>query len=86
MARNARVIIKLPEIDYSRLAGRMAERHYTRRSLAKAIGITAGILGQWMLRGELMHGEVVLAIADRLEIPITEISTYFFQSSNRRIA
>jgi len=79
MARNADIIIKIPRVDYSKLEGRMAEKRHTRKSLAKAIGASETALGQWLLKGKLMHGIVLFAIADRLSIPVEEYPEFFFR-------
>jgi len=77
------VKVAMPTVDYSKLLGRMVEYHHTRKSLAKATGVSETALGQWMLKGELLHGTVVWAIADRLEINVQEIPMYFYQQNKR---
>ena len=81
--RTPSVKIKLPTIDYHALTVRMFDRRWTKQALAKAIGVTPQAFGQWINRGELMHGSVVWAIADRLEIPVNEIPNYFYQTGGK---
>jgi len=81
MARNPVVTLKMPKIDYHKLLVRMYDRKWTRKSLAKATGVSETALGNWIGRGELMHGTVVWAISNRLEIPLNEIPDYFYTVS-----
>ena len=81
--RSPTIITALPTIDYSALIGRIYQQHYTRRSLAAAIGVSEIALGGWIKRGELMHGSVIWAIASKLAISRDDLPRYFYQEAKR---
>lgn len=68
----------MPKMDYSKLLGRMAEKGYTRQSLAKAIDTNNSYLGAKLKSKRLFSQTEIEAISRVLEIDINDIGTYFF--------
>lgn len=71
------------QFDYSKLLGRIRERGHTQKSLATAIGMSEGTMSL-KLNNEAYFGQKeMLKICDVLEIPYTEIGSYFFAEKVR---
>lgn len=64
--------------DYAKLLGRMKECGFTQEQLAKAIGINKGTLSAKLNNRFSFTQEEILAICELLNIPISEISIYFY--------
>lgn len=62
---------------YSKLRGRMSEYGYTNKSLGEAIGITRSCFGNKLVRRAPWTLPEVYAIMKVLDIPISDIETYF---------
>ena len=66
------------EFDFSRLMGRIREKHESQRSLAAALGMDKSTFNLKINnRYEFMPSEI-LRICDRLDIPHSQIPQYFF--------
>jgi hypothetical protein len=81
--RNADVTISSPKIDYSKLIGLIHERRFTRRTISKKIGVSETAFGQWILKGEPIHGIVIWALASCLEIKPEKFPEYFFKEDSK---
>lgn len=66
------------KFNYSKLLGRMRECGYTQEQLAKAIGINKATLSTKLNNRFSFSQEEILAICKVLNIPISEISEYFY--------
>lgn len=68
----------MEKYDYSKLLGRMKEKHETQVSLAKKAGISAASLNMRLGNYLNFKQDEMLKIADVLEIEPADISAYFF--------
>lgn len=66
------------KFNYSKLLGRMRECGFTQKQLAKAIGISKATLSAKLNNHFSFTQEEMLAICKVLNIPICEISDYFY--------
>ena len=66
------------KFDYSKLLGRMRECGFTQEKLAKAIGINKATLSVKLNNRFSFSQEEILDICKLLNIPICEISDYFY--------
>jgi DNA-binding XRE family transcriptional regulator len=64
--------------DYSKLVGRMKEKHYTQETLANAIGITGTSLCKKLNNLSRFTQPEMVSILNELDVPISEVSYYFF--------
>ena len=71
---------------YPKLRGRMSEYGYTNRTLGAEIGITSGSFGNKLVCRAPWTLPEVYAIMQALDLPITEIETYFPPDESRRKA
>lgn len=72
---------KLPDFDYSRLIGRIIERHGSRRAYAKKINLSLNSLSL-KLRGKMAittKDMILWSQEDNLDIPTEEWPEYFFK-------
>lgn len=69
---------KLPDMDYSKLRGRIREFGYTQQKLASTIGISEGQLSQKMQGNYPFKQSEIEKICCVLEIDSMEIGSYFF--------
>ena len=67
------------EYDYSKLLGRIKEKHYTQAQLASAIGINPSSLNLKLNNNLNFKQDEILKISDLLNIDYSEISLYFFK-------
>lgn len=68
----------MEQYDYSKLLGRIKEKHYTQATLAKEIGLSEASLNMRLKNAlDFKQGDI-LRIADTLGIPAAEIPAYFF--------
>lgn len=66
--------------DYSKLLGKMREKHITQEQLAKSIGIAESTMNiKLKSRGQFSQDEMV-SILNILNVPLEYISNYFFCS------
>ena len=65
--------------DSSKLRGRLKEKNETQSSLAKAIGITEAALCRKLNDGVNFKQGEILKIAEFLDIPLDNLSPYFFE-------
>lgn len=68
----------MPKMDYSKLLGRMAEKGFTRQSLAEAIGSNNSYLGAKLKSKRLFSQTEIEAISNVLDIDLKDIGMYFF--------
>ena len=66
------------KFNYSKLLGRMKECGFTQEQLANAIGINKGTLSVKLNNRFSFSQEEIIAICKLLNIPICEISDYFY--------
>lgn len=66
------------KFNYSKLLGRMRECGFTQEQLAIAIGINKGTLSVKLNNRFSFSQEEIIAICKLLNIPISEISDYFY--------
>ena len=66
------------KFDYSKLLGRMRECGFTQEQLAKAIGINKATLSVKLNNRFSFSQKEILDICKLLNIPICEISDYFY--------
>lgn len=62
---------------YPKLRGRMSEYGYTNKSLGEAIGMTGGCFSNKITRRSPWTLSEAYAIMKVLDIPISDIETYF---------
>ena len=69
--------------DYSKLCGRIIEKYGSRMAFAKAVGIGVSALSDRLNNKTPFRQSEIrkIASADFLDIPETEIGTYFFTLS-----
>lgn len=63
--------------SYAKLRGRMSEYGYTNKALAEAIGMKASCFGNKLVCRSSWTLAETYAILEKLDIPISEIATYF---------
>lgn len=68
----------VPEMDYSKLTGRIRECGHTQKSLAALIGVSEGQLSQKMQGNYPFKQSEIGKICEVLHIDCTEIGSYFF--------
>ena len=66
------------KFNYSKLLGRMRECGFTQEKLANAIGISKGTLSAKLNNQFYFYAKEMYDICRVLNIPISEISEYFF--------
>lgn len=66
------------KFNYSKLLGRMKECGFTQEQLAKAVGINKGTLSVKLNNRFSFSQEEILAICKLLNIPVSDISDYFY--------
>ena len=64
--------------NYSRLRGRLAEKGYTIKALAKAIGIHPNTLGRKLNCEHYLNTDEIYNIASVLDIAAEDINSFFF--------
>jgi len=64
--------------DYSKLCGRIVERFGTRSAFAEKLGMTPSNLSGRLKGHVKFSSEDISKMVELLEIPDSEISTYFF--------
>lgn len=64
--------------NYSRLLGRIKEKGYTQKSLAKAVGISESSLNLKLQSKNTFRQDEIVKISNALGISPTEYSGYFF--------
>ena len=67
------------EFDYSKLRGRIVEKYRSQRELSKAIGVSEKTLSNKINNIIFFKQDDIMLICGRLEIPVNEISDYFFK-------
>lgn len=73
------------EYDYSKLLGRMKEKHFTQAELAESIGLSETSLN-FRLNNKLdFKQQDMRKIADLLEIDPADLASYFFCRSTLEI-
>ena len=75
---NRGVVKRMPEMDYSKLRGRIAECGMTQKHLAEKIGVSEGQLCQKMSGRFTFKQKEILDICSVLGIDVGQISTFFF--------
>ena len=68
----------MPEMDYSKLRGRIAECGMTQKHLAEKIGVSEGQLCQKMSGRFTFKQKEILDICSVLGIDVGQISAFFF--------
>lgn len=68
----------LPDMDYSKLLGRIKEKGYTQKDIAEKIGISESHLCQKLLGRYAFKQSEMQNICNILNIKGTEIGEYFF--------
>lgn len=68
----------MPEMDYSKLLGRIRERGMTQRTLAQAIGISESQISLKLKGAFPFKQQDIRNICDCLKIEPDEIGAYFF--------
>lgn len=68
----------MPEMDYSRLSGRIREYGYSQKTLAHEIGVSEGQFSQKMNGNYPFKQSEIGKICDKLQIDSAEIGSYFF--------
>ena len=66
------------KFNYSKLLGKMKECGFTQEQLAKAIGINKGTLSMKLNSKFSFSQDEILAICKVLNIPVSEISEFFY--------
>lgn len=64
--------------DYSKVLGKIREKHLTQRELAEKIGITEQTLISKLNGKSYFRADEVIAICEALEIHAYQIPEYFF--------
>lgn len=72
------------EFDYSKLLGKIKEKGFTQESLAKYIGITAGVMSVKLNNQSPFKQKEIFIICEALDISIIEIGEYFFAPKVRK--
>ena len=75
---NREVVKRMPEMDYSKLRGRIAECGMTQKHLAEKIGVSEGQLCQKMSARFTFKQKEILDICSVLGIDVGQISAFFF--------
>lgn len=65
-------------MEYNKLKGRIIEKGFTARSLAKALGISEGSFYLKLKNQTEFRRDEIELICRRLEIPLDAIGDYFF--------
>ena len=68
----------MPEMDYSRLFGRIAEKGFSQKSLAAAIGISEGQMSLKLTGKYAFKQSDIRKICEELDIGAELIGEYFF--------
>lgn len=68
----------MPDMDYSKLLGKIKERGYTQKDVAKRIGVSESHLCQKFAGRYLFKQSEIQAICELLEIAPVKIGEYFF--------
>jgi transcriptional regulator with XRE-family HTH domain len=68
----------MPEMDYSKLSGRIREKGLTQKALASIVGLSEGQMSQKMKGNYLFKQSEIRGMCDALDIEPAEIGTYFF--------
>lgn len=66
------------EYDYSKLLGKMKEKGFTQKSLAKQLGISETSLNFSLGNKRMFKQDEILNICSILDIPIKLVDDYFF--------
>ena len=66
------------EFDNSKLSGLIAEKYGKRYAFAKALGTSEHTLSAWLTGKAQIRRDVIYKMAMLLEIPVSEIGSYFF--------
>ena len=66
------------KFNYSKLLGKIRECGLTQAELAKAVGMSKTTLSAKLNNQFCFNAREMYAICEKLNIPITEISEYFF--------
>ena len=69
---------KMPTMDYSKLLGRIKEKGYTQKALARLVGISEGQFSQKISGNYAFKQAEIQKICDLLKIDADEIGVYFF--------
>lgn len=68
----------MPEMDYSRLRGKIIERGLTQKECAEKIGISEGQLNRKLAEEYSFRQDEISRLCTLLAIPVTKIGQYFF--------
>lgn len=68
----------MPEMDYSKLLGRMREKRMTQEDVAKALNISRQQLNNKLSNHSSFKQKDMRDICVLLEIPLEEVGAYFF--------
>ena len=71
--------------DYNKLLGRMKERQVTQEALAKVIGNSLATLNLKLNNKARFKQAEIAAICNELDIPASEIGSYFFTLEVQKI-
>lgn len=69
----------MPDMDYSKLLGRIKEYGHTQKSVSENIGISEGQLSQKLSGKYLFKQSEIIKICNLLEIDGIDIGEYFFK-------
>lgn len=72
------MMVTVPELDYSKLRGRIVEKYGAQSAFSSALGISEGTLSSRMTNKSYFTGEEIVKACVLLEIPLNDVSDYFF--------
>ena len=68
----------MPEMDYSKLKGRIAQKGLNQKDLASLIGVSEGQFSKKMSGEYVFKQSEILKICNILDIAASQIGEYFF--------
>lgn len=68
----------MPKYDYSKLLGKMKEKHITQEQMAKNIGIAESTINQKLKCRTQFSQDEMRDILESLDVPLDDIVLYFF--------
>ncbi len=71
-------VVTMFAYDYSRLLGRIKEKGYTQKALAKAVGVSESSLNLKLQSKNTFRQDEIVRISNVLGISLAECDQYFF--------
>lgn len=65
--------------NYSRLLGKIREKGYSQKQLAKAVGISETSINLKLNNKSMFRQDEIVRISEKLEIPLALCDQYFFE-------